>query len=314
MPNWPAKIGRPSCGFTQLAFAITALLALLGGTPSANAQGELIQHRGERHVSSYALRSSYVLPAPFREHGRDLGDIDTFEFRLRYVSSYQVHTNWSIQGGVNFQWLHSAVPVGAPAPDNLYGAALELGAQWAPTRKWIFQLGLRPGFYSDFEDIDAGDFNLPVLALAYWQCHPRLTAILGFSYSPRRDTPVIPGIGVRWAFADRWNLLLVYPVPRITYEANDKIDLFAGVRLIRTSFRVGKGFGDPYGRPDLNDQDVSYNDWRATAGLRYGLSRSLNLTLEAGWMVEREFNFDDRDYRLVGDGAPFVGLSLGGTY
>ena len=72
-----------------------------------------------------------------------------------------------------------------------------------------------------------------LLALAYWQVHPKLTIIGGVSYNPRRDVPVIPGLGVRWEFADRWDLLLVYPVPRIRFEAGERITLHAGVRRIQ---------------------------------------------------------------------------------
>lgn len=278
------------------------------------AQDLLFRHRGKPYAGAYELRSSYVAPAPLKLGDLDYGDLDTFELEVSYVGSREVRTNLSLQAGARLQWFHSDVPTGAPAPDDLYGLSLELGAQWNFASRWTLQASLRPGLYSDLADIDAGDFNLPVLALAYWRWRPELTLIMGFSYNPRRDLPVIPGLGVRWEFAPRWNLLLVFPVPRVTYQINDEWDVYAGVRLIRTSFRVSKTFGDAYGRPELNDEDVSFNDWRATLGVRRSIGAGLDVTLEGGWMVQREFNFDNRDLRLEGDGAPFVSLSFGGRY
>jgi hypothetical protein len=296
-----------------LVLTVGLLLVSLGG-PETLAQDLLFRHQGNPYAGAYGLRSSYVAAAPLRLSGVEYGDVDTLELSVQYTGSRAVHTNLSIQVGGRFQWFHSDVPAAAPAPENLYAASVELGTQWRFASRWTLQVGLRPGLYSDLQDIDVGDFNLPVLALAYWRWRPDLTFIMGFSYNARRDLPVIPGLGLRWEFADRWNLLLVYPVPRVTYHVNDQWDLYAGVRLIRTSFRVSKNFGDAFGRPELNDQDVSYNDWRAALGVRREVGSGMNVTLEAGWMIQREFNFDNRDLRLDGDGAPFVSLSFGGRY
>jgi opacity protein-like surface antigen len=137
---------------------------------------------------------------------------------------------------------------------------------------------------------------------------------MGFNFSYRRDVPVIPGLGVRWGFAKDWTLLLVYPVPRVEYAVTPDLTTYAGVRLIRSNYRVSETFGDQVGVPQLNNADVSYNDWRVGAGLRYRFSRLFNLTAEGGWMVGRDFEYRDEDVTVRGNGAPYVALQLTGAY
>ncbi len=36
--------------------------------------------------------------------------------------------------------------------------------------------------------------------------------------------------------------------------------------------------------------------------------------IPGGWMGDREFNFDERDFSLDSEGAPYFQISLGGTF
>ncbi|MDO8349501.1 MAG: hypothetical protein Q7T30_04670 [Planctomycetota bacterium] len=99
------------------------------------------------------------------------------------------------------------------------------------------------------------------------------------------------------------------PIPALAAAA-----LFAGAELVRSAYRVAEDFGDRFGRPELNGEDMSYNEWPVGAGARWSVARAVTLSLDAGWMGEREFHFDDREVELTSEGAPYVQFSIGGTY
>lgn len=262
----------------------------------------------------YYTEIAYVLPSSVSLNGVEFGDVDTTEAQISYQASIRASDRASWIAGVELRGTWFDVPGTAPIPDGLYETSLRLGAIWRFAEDWTFQTILSPGLYSDLKDIDDGDFNLPGVALFFWQLQERLQLIGGAAVNLRRDVPVIPALGARWGFADRWTLLAVYPTPRVEYAASDSVTVFAGAELIRTAYRVAEDFGDRFGRPELNDEDLSYNEWRVGAGLRWRIAPAFTVSLDGGWMGDREFNFDEVDVDLEGDGAPYVQLSVGGTF
>lgn len=262
----------------------------------------------------YFSEISYVAPSALTLGNTALGDVDTLSAQVTYQSTIRQTDAWSWILGFDLQGTWFEAPAQAPIPEALYETSLRIGGTWTIGDDWSLQTLLSPGLYSDLEDVDGGDFNLPGLVLAFWQATERLQLIGGAGVNVRRDLPVIPAIGGRWRFADDWTLLAVFPTPRIEYAASETVTAFAGAELVRTAYRVAEDFGDRFGRPELNGQDVSYNEWRVGAGLRWRISRAFGLSLDAGWMGEREFNFDDRDVDLESDGAPYVQFGVSGSY
>jgi hypothetical protein len=262
----------------------------------------------------YFSEVSYVAPSPLSFGSTEYGDVDTLASQVSYQSMIRHSDSWSWIVGFDLQGTWFDVPGRAPIPDALYETSLRLGGSWRINEKWSLQAMLSPGLYSDFEDIDGGDFNMPGLVLAFWQVTERLQLIAGAGVNARRDVPVIPAIGGRWQFADDWTLLAVFPTPRIEYAASEAVTVFAGAELVRSAYRVAEDFGDRFGRPELNGEDISYNEWRVGAGARWKISRALVLSLDGGWMGDREYNFDDQEFKLESDGAPYVQFGVSGTY
>lgn len=264
--------------------------------------------------SQYYAEFAHVLPSPLSLGATEFGDVTTSAAQVSYQASLPLNASWSLLGGVELRSTWFDVPGAAPIPDALYETSLRAGARWRLDDAWSFQILLSPGLYSDFQDIDGGDFNLPGLGLAFWQLTDDLQLIAGAGVNLRRDTPVIPALGARWRFADRWTLQAVYPAPRIEFNATEAVTLFVGAKLVRSAYRVAEDFGTKIGNPELNDQDLSYNEWRVGAGTRWTISRALVLSVDGGWMGKREFNFDDRGLELASDGAPYFQVSVSGVF
>jgi hypothetical protein len=103
-------------------------------------------------------------------------------------------------------------------------------------------------------------------------------------------------------------------MPRVEYRVDERLTTYAGVEFVRSSFRVGERFGDELGRPELNDEDVSYQEWRLGAGARWRALKDLSVFAETGWMVDRRFHYDDPGVLVNGDGAPFVQIGVNGSF
>lgn len=259
--------------------------------------------------TSYA-EFSYVLPSSVSGPGGNLGDADTLAFQVSHQVTVPFSPTWSGIGGVEWRGTWFDAPSAAPIPESLHEISLRLGALWRFSDRASAQLLLSPGLYSDMRDIHGGDFNAPALLLAFWQLNDQLQLIGGASVNVRRDLPVIPALGARWQFADRWSLLAAYPTPRIEYAATSDLTTFIGAEIIRSAYRVSRNFGDEFGQPALNNQDLSYNEWRVGAGARWQWNPTFHVALEGGWMGEREWNFEDRNVDYTTDGAPYFQISL----
>lgn len=295
---------------------VLACTLLAAASATAPAQtGPRVGATADTSASSrYFSEFSYVLPSALSLNETEFGDVDTSAAQVSYQTTFPAFTHASWIAG--FQWRGTWFdrPDNAPIPKALYETSLRLGNVWRFADAWTLQTLLSPGLYSDFEDIDGDDFKVPGLILLFWQARERLQLIAGASVDIRRDTPIIPALGARWQFADDWTLLAIYPSPRIEYAMSNALTTSVGAELIRSAYRVADDFGDSVGRPELNDEDLSYNEWRVGAGIRWSPKPSFSLTFNGGWMGEREFNFDDRDVELSSEGAPYLQFSLNGSY
>lgn len=299
---------RSALAGTALLLAASTLPTL--AQPAARAGISPQVGGGHRSYSEF----SYVTPASLQEGGTEYGDIDTAGAQVSYQVSVPVSDRYSWQAGFEWRGTWFDVPGVAPIPENLQEVSVRLGNTWAFAEDWTLQLMVSPGLYSDFKDIDEGDFNVTGVALFFWQLRERLQLVGGLAFNPRNDVPVIPALGGRWDFADEWTLLAVYPTPRIEYAFDEAWTAFVGAEIVRTAYRVAEDFGDQKGRPELNDEDLSYNEWRVGAGVRWKVARGITVSLDGGWTGEREYVFDDRDVELETDGSPYFQISVSGRY
>ena len=92
--------------------------------------------------------------------------------------------------------------------------------------------------------------------------------------------------------------------PALAQEAADRAVLRSGdIELVMLP-----------GEPALNNDTVSYRELRAGGGARWQFSRALQLTVEGGYAWDRRFQFNRSNVLLNGDGAPYLGITLSGSY
>src|SRR5207249_4039254 len=138
---------------------------------------------------------------------------------------------------------------------------------------------------------------------------------LGVSIDVERKYPVIPGGGIRWKFQPKWVLNAVMPTPRLEYEWNKNLTLYAGATLKETNFRVSDEFGRDHGIPRLNHAVLTYSEVRAGGGIDWKVTSWLSVNAEAGYQPYRNFDFYRANIRFHEHGsAPYGMIALHGAF
>ena len=294
--------------FSLVGALVGAVSGALAQRPPSGAGGD------DDFGGAYALEFSHSTAAALNQGNTVLGDLDASWLRAGY--SVRFDTSPSYSWSVGLQWDHARfdAPAGAPVPEDIYGLSVRLVSNWRVNERWFVRSDLRPGLYTDFEDISGGDFNVPVTVAVGYDVNPDLQVLFAVNVDLRREFPIVGGPGVIWRFADGWRLSLVIPRPQIEFTASESVTLFAGGELRATAVRVAEDFGTGVGNPLLNDDQVTYRELRVGGGLRWDLNRLFRLTVEGGYALDRRFEFDRGDLLLNGDGAPYFTVGLSGSY
>jgi len=263
---------------------------------------------------TYSADVSHSFDSSLERGSSEFGDFNATLHRGQVTAliPWRETQSWSV--GPLWEFGHFNAGSSAPVPEDVYSAALRLGYGAQFKEHWSFRAEIRPGLYSDFEDISFDDFNAPVLLTLTYQVNPRLLLALGLNVNLRSDLATIGGPGVRWQFADDWTLNLFLPKPTVERTINDSVSIYAGGEWRSSAFRLAEDFGSRRGRPRLNDEDFSYRELRVLAGTRWQVSPALGVALEGGCAFQRKMEFRQADTAFNADGAPFVQFVASGSF
>lgn len=256
---------------------------------------------------------SFAGSSDLREGTINRGDLRHHSFRLDGVhtvplgngANYLIGASWR-----RFEFSDSSAPI----PESLDALTMKLGYSRPLSPQWTVLTEIDPGLYTDFKDISGDDFNAPVGLRVAYAVSRELQWLFGMNVDFRSSNPVIGGFGVRWQFARDWTLAFIIPEPRVEYALSPSVRLTAGASLRGGTFRVAENFGRRRGRAELDNQDIDFREITAGFGARWEVKPGLNVSATAGWMIDRRFEFDERDLLLNGDGAPLLRLSVIGTF
>jgi hypothetical protein len=289
----------------RIQHTFSAALVLVATTAAGvtSASAAELQHQ-------FSTGFSYSAPADLSIGDVNAGEMDAFHTDVSYLLRFK--TSETYAWGAGFGWERSGfgLPAGVPLPNTVNALTLNFQNDWKFSERWNLRIDVRPGLFSDLEDIDAGDFNAPLTAgLAYSQSET-LMWVAAVNVDVRRDIPIIGGVGVRWKFAEDWTLALLLPKPAIEYQVSPAVTVFAGGELMGGAYRVAEDLGTRTGRANLDDEMVSYREIRVGGGLRANVGKSFTASVEGGWVIDRRFTYEEADLQINGDGALYLGVAL----
>ena len=217
--------------------------------------------------------------------GRDLG---TWHWRLGLAYH-------------RFEFDHDSI---LPLPDRLQSVSAIIALELHLTDQIGARLDIRPGVYFE-DDISSDTFDCPVRLGFGYRVNDRFSVIAMARYRSFAENTVIGGLGFVWKISDRLTLSAIYPEPRLTFSANENLDLWLGAEWAGGVYRAGR---EP-GRGRRSGALVDYSDTRAGLGATWRAG-SLRIEAAAGVSLEREWDFHRVGDRYETDEiAPFVKLS-----
>jgi hypothetical protein len=247
-------------------------------------------------------------------HGRT-GELSEQSVGARFVVAPRWGEGPIYRFGLGFQRFSFGLPSLAPLPNTLQSATVIVGADLQVFNSWLVRIEAEPGIYSDFRDVSSSDFNVPFIIGGSYIAGADLQWILGLSVDVNRRYPVIPAIGVRWSFADRWVLDAVLPSPRLEYEWKKGWTLYAGADFKDGTYRVSNTFGNAHDDSHLNSAIVEYDEIRVGAGTSWKASKDFTLEVEGGYLPYREFDFHRAGTSFRNEtGAAYGQMSISGRF
>jgi hypothetical protein len=247
--------------------------------------------------------------------GATHGELETSSVAFSTETSRAFSEKLRLKLGLNYQEVFVNATNALPVPDSLRSVKVDLGAIWNFSSQLSASLIARPGISSDGESFDGDGFHIPAMLLVRWQVNRAVTLFGGTMYDSFSEDAFTPLFGLRWQGTPRVALTLGAPRTEISYELRKGHKLF-----VAASFQGGNFHMDdpavipPAGYPGLRDTEVSYREIFLGAGYAWPLTENLSAEIEAGWMADRRFDYNDRGLVVKTDGASTVRFSVNARF
>jgi opacity protein-like surface antigen len=307
--------------YRRLAAIYGLLALLLVAIPSSadEKSAREISAENDSATSTFSFSGEFVVDETYVGNGdvqrgqHVLRDFDESDTLLRFVLTPRIKLG-VLRLGIEWERFSFGFSDRAPLPDPLQALSLVIGLDTQLSDSILLRLQAQPGFYGT-DDFESEDVNVPFVIGGTYIYSPNLQFVLGIGVDVERKYPVLPGGGVRWKIARQWVLDAVLPSPRLEYQLNKDLALYAGGTVKETNFRVDNHFGNTRGIPRLNQAVLTYGEIRTGAGADWKVSSVITLRAETGYQPYRDFDFYRANVRYhQDDGAPYGTISVHGEF
>ena len=263
----------------------------------------------------FSAEGTYVGEGDVERAGKQVNDFDEIDSDIRVVLTPRIKLG-VLRLGAEWERFSFGLPKGAALPNTLQSFSTIIGLDTQLSDSILIRAETQPGLYnSGLGHLFWDNFDMPFVIGGTYIYSPNLQLILGVSVDVERKYPVVPATGVRWKIGPHWLLDAVLPTPRLQYELNRNVSLYAGATITEATFRTDDAFGDTHGMPKLNHAVVTYSEIRTGAGFDWKISPVVTFTGEVGYQPYRQFDFYRADIRYHQDGgAPYGTISLHGAF
>lgn len=297
------------------------ILSLLGisccflATQSFGEMVEVPTGTGEDTVGlEFEIRGSYIGETDFERGDREIDNLETWNGSARFMILPRTPIG-ILRLGFEYETYDFGIPPGLQIPDRLNSLAAIIGLDTKFSDSLLIRFEARPGLYSG-DEIQGGDFNAPMIFGGTYLYSSTLQFVFGVGVDWESEYRVLPGGGVRWKFAPAWVLNATMPAPRLEYEVNRNLMLYAGAELRGGNYRVDADFvGDASEPANLNNAILQYLEIRTGAGLAWKIGENGKLVVEGGYVPRREFDYHRADIRYKSEeGAPYGAISFSASF
>jgi hypothetical protein len=262
----------------------------------------------------FDVQGTYIGEGDVERGSREIDNFDEFQGLARFLILPRTPVG-ILRLGAEYEIYEFGIVDGLQVPDRLQSIAAIVGLDTKFSDSFLIRFEARPGFYSG-DEIEGQDFNVPIILGGTYLYSSTLQFVFGVGVDYESEYPVIPGGGVRWKFAPQWVLNATLPTPRLEYELNRSLTLYAGADLKSKNFRVDDDFaGDAREPANLNNAMLRYSEIRTGIGAVFKIGDTCKLTVEGGYLPYREFDYYRADIRYKADGgAPYGSISFNAKF
>lgn len=106
-------------------------------------------------------------------------------------------------------------PATSELPPRLFDATMQFRWLRPIGERWVADVAVAPGVYSDFQVDDSDALRITGHGVAIFKWNPATKLVFGVAYLDRDDVAVLPVGGVIWQPNDQWSFELLVPRPKI---------------------------------------------------------------------------------------------------
>ena len=252
---------------------------------------------------SFDLNSAYTFGSRIQKAG-NLGSQAEYQYEIEALRNFRITGDYYLQFGFDYERFdfsrsNSTFPY---AFTSLSGEILF--SYWSGDTFYPV-IELEPGIYYTRDHITRNSFDFPIRITPGIKVTENLYLIFGCSIDPDSNPIVFPIGGFNWKINDKFNLRAVFPRPRFSYTPNDRLEIYLGGELIGDSYRNG-----PTDDRRTNNAIVEYEEERLGLGLSYTLRKGIDFEANAGWTLERTYDYIRSGPVYHSKGAPYFRVDL----
>src|SRR5205807_1444313 len=288
-------------------FLVAVSPAVIAGTPTYEAQpsptpADENSHDLFEYEMDYTLNSNF-----YNVHGK-FGNGDSLYNDFSYAHRFLITGKWYFRAGVEYERFDFGGTDNG-LPDHLQTIHALLAFEYIVHDHAGAGIEIDPGPY--FQSNITGDsIDIP---WKVWVTFPlkkdKIFGVIGAGGGINQNPIVAPGGGLIWLSTDHLRLEGVFPKPALVYNPNDDWEFRIARNLFYESYRTDDVF-TPAHKLVVHDPVVQYSEDRVGVQATYSHFKPLDITLDVGCTLRRDFDFFRAEASVKTDPAPYVRLAI----
>ena len=300
-------------------FSLTVILAV--SVNCAKAESAAVAHQPEKIGLEISTTASGSGGVRLKALGFEYPEMRSFETALAVKCTRDLPSTGSLSLGLNFQRTTFRMDQGAwrlPVPDRFQNTNIALSYAVQFNEKWNGMFSAASGWRNaGTTSMNSKGFGTVFTAMGLYSANPTLKFAVGAMGDTLAEgsNRFFPILGLDWQIDKKWRLALGMPRTGLFYAATDKLELGVTADANLSTYYVDKDarFAAVAGRARTAAK-LEYTEARAGFQVNWQVAPSCSLSLTAGVIGYREFNYRQRNLKLktsgVDGGYASAGLSF----
>src|SRR5919108_4912120 len=258
----------------------------------------------ENHRDLFDYEMDYTFSSNFYDVRGKFGNGDSLYNDFSYAHRFLITGKWYFRAGVEYERFDFD-GTNNGLPDHLQTVHALLALEYVVHDHAGAGIEIDPGLFFQ-NDVHGNDFDIPAKAFFTFPLKKdKIFAVLGVGFALNQNPIVAPGGGLIWLFTDHLRLEGVFPKPALVYNPNDDWEFRVGANLFFESYRTDDVLTREV-KLRVHNAIVQYSEERVGAMATYSHFKPFDITLDAGVMIQRDFDFFRAEVEAKTKPAPYI--------